>query len=249
MAPVDRRRQRATLGAMDVFITVHRSLDPIAAEIARDLLEEAGIAARLLGGGGDVLGGRLGESRVEVPAADAALAEQILASHADALATSEDEDDAAPGPEAPRPLRPLLAAGVAPICPGGGHFYARRPVVGGMILAGQVAALVALAVAGRRAANLAAVWALGLFLFDVVGAQLALRAENRGVRASSTRQATLGAVLLALVGGAAALSAPVLERIQTGRRGPMGRGAAEGWRTGPTRPSDLPFPLHLDLTR
>jgi len=234
---------------MDGFVTVHRSLDPVAAEIAHDLLEQAGLAARLVGPGQS-----LGESRVEVAAASRAEAERILAAHADEIAPLEQPEDAEPEepePPGPRRLRPLLAAGVAPVCPGGGHFYAGRTIIGGLILTGQIAALVCVVAGGPRAATVAFLWAIGLFLFDLVGSQLAVRAANRGRRASRVRQATAGAVVLAAVGFVAALTAPFVDRLHAGRRGSSARGRASGdaWRAGATRPEDLPFPFHLDLTR
>lgn len=218
---------------MDPFVTVHRSGGPLIAEIARDLLEEAGVPAQVSEASGEI--------RVAVPAGARAQAEAILAAHAEMLAPDDAE------PAAPKPLRPLLAAGVTPVCPGGGHFYAHRPIVGGLILGGQVVALVALATGGPRTATIAALAAIGLFFFDVVGGQLAVRAENRGRHARGARQATIGAVVFALVGTVATLVAPVVERLHFGRRGVHGPGDA--WRAGTTRPEDLPFPLHLDLTR
>jgi hypothetical protein len=226
---------------MEPLVTVHRSRGPLTAEIARDLLEDAGLVPHLTPGLD-----ALGETRVAVPASLRARAEAVLAAHAEVLAPDPEESE--PEPAGPRPLRALLAAGVTPVCPGGGHFYARRPVVGGLILGGQLLALGALAAGGPRLATVAALGALGLFLYDVVGGQLAVRAENHGRRPSGARQATVGAVVLAVVGGVAALGAPVVERLHLGRRGAHG-GSGEGWRAGATRPEDLPFPLHLDLTR
>lgn len=219
---------------MEPFVTVHRSRGPLVAEIARDLLEDAGVSSQVIEAGG--------ETCVAVPEGAREKAEAVLAAHAEMLAPEEAE------PAAPKKLRHLLAAGVTPVCPGGAHFYAHRRVIGALILGGQVVALIALATGGPRIATVAALAALGLFVFDVVGGQLAVRAENRGRHASSARQATTGAVVFALVGTVATLVAPFVERLHFGRRGPHA-GPGDAWRAGTTRPEDLPFPLHLDLTR
>ena len=221
---------------MEPFVTVHRSGGPLIAEIACDLLEEAGVPARVVEVGG--------ESCVGVPESARARAEAVLATHAEVLAPDEPE----PEPPTPRPLRPLLAAGVTPVCPGGAHFYAHRRVTGALILGGQVVALAALATGGPRTATIAALSVIGLFVFDVIGGQLAVYAENRGRRASPARQATVGAVVFAVVGTVATVVSPFVERLHVGRRAAHG-GPGDSWRAGAARPEDLPFPLHLDLTR
>jgi len=237
---------------MPRFVTVHRSFDPIAAEIARDLLVDAGLTARLSGASTGAVG--LGPALVEVPEAAREDAERILAAHADDLAAPDAEPDVADEPvasqaEVPHPLRALLAAGVTPVCPGGGHLYARRRVLGVLILIAQLTALVTCIVGGPRGATAAAVFAIGLFLFDLVGAQLAVRAENRGRRPSATRQAATGAVLVALLGGVTVLATPYLVRIHFLRHGASDPDDAERMRSRSTAPADLPFPLHLDFTR
>src|SRR5688572_21529166 len=116
---------------MPELVTIHRTADALEAEILGDLLVEEGIEAR-------VLGARLGaaplalasemEARIDVPARDAGAARRVVAEHLAAVRVEpepEDEDE----PRDPPRLNPLLAAGVIGICPGGAHFYARRPLL------------------------------------------------------------------------------------------------------------------------
>ena len=88
---------------MEPFVTVHRSRGPLIAEIARDLLEDAGVSSQVVEAGG--------ETCVAVPARAREKAEVVLAANAEMLAPDEAE------PAAPKKLRHLLAAGVTPICP------------------------------------------------------------------------------------------------------------------------------------
>ena len=237
------------------FVTVHRTFDAIEAEIVRDLLLEDGIAARLLGGAARPQAALFGtataiESRIDVPAEEAERAGRQVAMHLEALSEAQldgADDESTPDPETPRPLRPLLAAGVVGICPGGAHFYARRPLVGLAILAGQAAALATLLGngPGRPAAAIAL---FALVVVDLVGGQLAVRAWNRGVRPSRPRQAFAGALVLAGCGAFAAALGPLIERLP-GRRSPYRGAQQQVLRRAVDDPRTLPFPLFLDLRR
>ncbi len=225
-------------------VTLHRGHDPVAAEILVDLLEQAGVPARRFGGSpGAPFGSALVETRVDVPAEHEDEARRVLAAHAGAVALPDEEPAE---PAADPALRPLLAAGVTPICPGAAHVYARRPLLGAVILAGQSAAIALMFVAGRRPAAAAALFACGLFLFDLVGGQLAVRAHNRGARRGRAWQLATGALVCLGLGGLAAVCAPLLERMQA-RRGFESRARDNEFREGAARPEQLPFPLHLDL--
>src|SRR5262245_47131365 len=136
----------------DVFVTVHRTADPIQAEVLADLLEQSGLDARVLGApGAAVFGaGDLTDLRVEVRGSQVReareLVEAYLSSEQPAFADEEEEeeedDEQEAKPEAPPRLSPLLAAGVVPVLFGGGHFYARRAWTGAAIAVGQVVAIV-----------------------------------------------------------------------------------------------------------
>ena len=71
-------------------------------------------------------------------------------------------------PPAPRRLRPIIAIGAAPLLPGAGHFYARRPVIGALIVGAFVAFFVVLAGGPRRQAA-AVLWLVGIVVFDAAG--------------------------------------------------------------------------------
>jgi hypothetical protein len=238
------------------FVTVHRTFDAVEAEIVRDLLVEDGVSARLLGGAArpaELFGPATAvESRVDVPAEEAGRAGPLVVMHLEALREAQPEPEPADDSPAPasRPLSPLLAAGVVGIWPGGGHLYARRPLVALAILAGQVAALATL-IGGPghgRAASAAAVVVVTLLVVDLVGGQLAVRAHNRGLRLSRPRQALSGALILAGAGALAATLAPLLERLP-GRRSHTRHGPHQILRRAPDDPRNLPFPLFLDFRR
>ncbi len=227
------------------FITVHRSQDPIAAEIVRDLLVDDGLDARLLGGTAEGTLNFGAESRIDVRAEHEPRARRIIEAHLGELGPALESDDERASPPS---LRALLAAGVV-LCPGGAHFYTRRPLTGGAILAGQLAMIVTMAAAGPRAASGAALFACGLLLYDLVAGQLAVRAWNRGARPAPLRQLAHAALLFMGMGAVAIACAPFLERLQLPHRKGGGGSRSPGHeiRARSGDPARLPFPLHLDL--
>lgn len=237
----------------DRYVTVHRSADAIEAEIVRDVLVNAGIPARLLGLRREAPLGVTAattESRIDVPAADLDEARAVVAGALESLRQSVVNDEAAAEADSvveplERPLRALLAAGVVPVCPGGGHFYARRPLTGVAIAAGELAAVIALAHGGSRGAWGAVTLAL-LMLADLVGAQLAVRAWNRGARGTRLRQALHGLAMLVGAGAIANVVAPAMAHATWRRHGPT---PYQELHEGAPHPSSLPFPLHLDFRR
>lgn len=207
------------------FVIVHRTYDPIQAELVGSLLREAGIPARVTGTRSGALIGvaqNILEVHIAVPESQAGQATDFLEAYFSAEPVDEaDEasegqaDDAETlepeGPESdtnePRPveLRPLLAAGSAFLTFGVGHLYARRPVTAVALGVGQLVAMVYL-VTGTQWSD----WTLGLtavigvLLCDVIGAVVAARAHRRGVRRGVAWQAGLG---LLYVGGVLAVAA------------------------------------------
>jgi hypothetical protein len=175
-------------------------------------------------------------------------AERQVAAHLEALREAEpvEADESVPISTESRPLRPLLAAGVVGLCPGGAHFYARRPLVGLAILVGQAAALATLLGngAGRGAAAVALV---ALVLVDLVGGQLAVRAWNRGLRPSRARQAFSGRWCWRAPGALAAAVGPLIDRLP-GRRSPFRSAPHQVLRRAVDDPRNLPFPLFPGLS-
>lgn len=235
----------------DRYVTVHRGADAVEAEILRDVLVDAGIDARLLGLRQEAPLGvtpATTESRVDVPAPDVEEARAVVAGALQSLRAPVVDEDAGDSVAEPleRPLRPLLAAGVVPVCPGGGHFYARRPLTAVAIAAGELAAVIALAHGGTRGAWGALTLVL-LMLADLAGAQLAVRAWNRGARATQLRQALRG--LLMLLGAGTIANALVPAAMHAAARRHGRHTPYQELHQGAPHPGSLPFPLHLDLRR
>lgn len=202
---------------MSDFVVVHRTFDPIEVEIVVDILVQNGIDARGLGTRhGAIIGVGQGilEQRVEVPASRADEAREILAaflaSRAPAAAVPATPAKAAESAERPR-RSAVLAAGAVLVVFGGGHFYARRGWSGLVLGLAQLAAIVTIVTAADL--GFVAMRAAGLFVFallavDLVGAQRAVRAWNRGESRTAARQIGSTLAVVAVVAlGCAAISA------------------------------------------
>jgi Putative prokaryotic signal transducing protein len=229
------------------YVTVHRTYDPLLAEMLGDLLRQEGIDARVLGSQASAIFGAAQsflQTRIDVPEADAARAQEVIV----AVQTEEDEPERpvlAPEVEAPPRLSAVRALGIAPLIPGGGHFVARRAFVGGAVLLAQLVAIAAMVAGDARQATAGAITAVGLLLFDVIGGALAVRAFNRGARVSHVRQMLTALLALFGLGAAGAVLAPAVMRLK-----PAHRAADEfddhAIRPGQLTPNDLPFPLRPD---
>jgi hypothetical protein len=219
----------------DEFQTIHRTSDPIEAEILADLLCQNGIDARVIGTRHGALIGvaqHILQLRVEVPAhqvkdgceiVDAYVAEHRADPSEQGAAQAEDEDDEDEDDEVAHRarLRPLLAAGITPIVPGGGHFYARRPAAAFVVILGYLGALSTLVTAPDRDREMTAMLLFaGMLLFDLVGSQAAVRSFNRGVRASTKRQLAVALSVLAAVAAGSRLVAPYIPDLPS-RQMPM----------------------------
>jgi hypothetical protein len=238
-------------------VTVHRGYDPVQAEVLADVLREEGIAVRVRSNGMSAILGAsaLIESRIDVAGEDAARAGEVVAAFlAEPNAGDQALDDELgrePEPalsrevELPSRVVPMLAIGVAPLIPGGGHFVARRRVVGFAVLIGQICAIAGMSSSSRQQSTAAAALALGLLVFDVIGGWLAARAYNRGARASTTRQLVTALAALLGLGALASAAAPTLMKLRPPVRSWQPGDEAPGIRNG--APERLPFPLHLDF--
>lgn len=216
------------------FVIVHRTYDPIQAELLGDLLRDSGIAARVLGTRSAALVGvasNIMQMHIEVPAAQAGAAtdfleayfgedgEELLRREGLLEDTPGEDDEAESGsrpaarltPPGEDPRRPLVAAGAVMLLFGFGHLYARRPWTAAVLAGGQIWALCVLAGASSwpELAEGATLFS-SILLFDLVGAQLACRAANRGVRRAASAQLALGA---AFVAAAVALGSTLGPRI------------------------------------
>ncbi|HUS69027.1 MAG TPA: hypothetical protein VMZ28_31035 [Kofleriaceae bacterium] len=208
------------------FVIVHRTYDPIQADLVGDLLRDAGIAARVVGtrsGASIGVGQVIMEVHIAVPQSQAGQAtdflEAFLASDAPATDADADPDsDSDPDPATERELRPMFAAGSAFLTFGVGHLYARRPWTAAALAAGQIVAMYYL-FAGRNWDD----WTIGITLLasiiacDLVGATVATRAHRRGIRRGVAWQAGFGALY---VGGSMALALAVGPRLADPTVGP-----------------------------
>jgi hypothetical protein len=215
--------------ADDGYLTIFSTTDLAEGELVAELLQGEGIAARfryvsaaLIGAGPQIF-----ETRVDVPAESEARTRELLADlayvgAADDAEAEPEEDDQIDGEDEPEPeiipkRRPLLA-GVAFLIPGGGHFYARRPLTGLVLLAAVVYCWVTTQLSAAIARNeLKAEIGFGmfvtLFVCDFVGGVRACRAANRGDgRPAPSQQIFRGLVLVVVslaAGGAFAAAAAI----------------------------------------
>jgi len=208
------------------FVIVHRTYDPIQADLLGDLMRDAGLAVRVTGtrsGAAIGVGQNILEVSIAVPADQAGEATDFLEAYF--AGEPGETDDAAPEDEeevadaAERPLRPLFAAGSAFITFGVGHLYARRPWTAAALAAGQVVAIYFL-VAGQRWDDwtVGATMLIGVIAADVVGSMIAVRAHNAGVRRGSAFQAGMGLAYASAAMGFALAIGPTLADPSKGPR-------------------------------
>jgi hypothetical protein len=109
----------------------------------------------------------------------------------------------------PRRLRPIFAAALVLFLPGACHLYARRLWTALSIGIGEVVALFTLFGYPNWTTYVTALLALGgCLLFDLIGAQLAVRAYNAGQRPGRGKQALTGLVGVGLIAALSFLLGP-----------------------------------------
>jgi hypothetical protein len=215
------------------FVIVHRTYDPIQADLLGDLLRDAGVAARVTGtrsGAAIGVGQNILEVSIAVPEAQAGEATDFLEAYfaggEEATAAAElpeDEDvEEREGEQAmrERPLRPLFAAGSSFITFGVGHLYARRPWTAAALAAGQAVAIYFLVV-GQRWDDwtIGATMLVGVIAADLVGSMVAVRAYNVGIRRGAAFQSVVGlAYASAAIGLALAVGPTLADPTQGPRR-------------------------------
>lgn len=205
------------------FVIIHRTYDPIQAEILGEIMRDNGLAARVLGTRNGALVGvaqNIMQLHIEVPAEQAGAATDFLEAYFESdgaqllreqgILADDDEDDepAVADSDEPAPLRPLFAAGSVLLMFGGAHWYVRRPATAILLACAQIYALSN--VVGSAWSEVAT----GLVMFgavltlDLVGGQLAVRSRNRGVSSSFARDLLNGTAFAAIAVAVASYVGP-----------------------------------------
>ena len=194
------------------FIIVHRSYDALLLDHLGEMLRDAGVAAKVLGTRDAAIigvGSSITELNISVPESQAAEAtdflEAFFADEGEALLAQEglldEEDEDEDEDDGPAPLLPMFA-GVAVLFCGLGHVYARRRITGLFFVFGFISGFVLLADARSEQELFGLGLGMGvLIISDFVGAQIAVRAYNRGVRRGILYQVAAGAIILAVTFG------------------------------------------------
>lgn len=207
----------------DCYVIVHRSYDPIIAEHLGQMLRDSGIAARVLGTRSAALvgvGQNVMQVHIEVPLSQAGPATDFLEDYfetdgAELLAeqgVGADDDDDEPqqlDEEQQRQLSALFAAGSCVLIFGFGHIYSRRMFTAVAIAAGQFWGIRVFVNSTEWAGVVTGTVVFAtLMLCDVIGAQLAVREYNRGVRRGAGFQIAVGAAFVSLAMALASVIGP-----------------------------------------
>jgi hypothetical protein len=210
--------------AADGFKTIQRSMTVAEGEMFAELFRREGIDVRFhpMTGAAIGTGQQVTDLRIDVPIDAEARVRELLSEleyvgsthdEAGAEGEAEEESDAESEPASPamRPRRPKLAAGIAFLVPGGGHFHARRPwtglVVASTLFCGWLSSF-SLVHASFGAEMLFGAL-IALVLADSIGGARASTQENRGIHPDQMRQLANGFVLLACASAAGAVFATV----------------------------------------
>lgn len=216
----------------DSYVTVHKTNDPIEAEMLEELLRDSGLDVRLLGTRNAALLGaaqHIMKLRLEVPAEQEEQAKELLKAYTakgepsgeqpEVQVSADEEADWARHRER---LSHVKAAGATVVIFGGSHMYARRPYTSLFIALGQLLAFAGLLFGSYLEHNAATLLFFGLLLFDLIFGQLAIKAWNRGERVGKGKQAmsgflaVLGLVLLGVLLAPHYVPRPTLEELRRG---------------------------------
>jgi hypothetical protein len=193
--------------AADGFTTITRAMTVAEGEMFAELFRREGIDVNFHPMIGATIGSgeQICDLRIDVPIASEARVRELL-SELEYVGTTlnervaVDDDDAEPEAPAAPPRRPLLAAGVAFLFPGGGHFHARRPwtglLVGTTLVCGWISSWGS---SWRESFTGEMLFGslIALVFVDAIAGRRAAMAENRGIHPGQASQFARGFVMVA----------------------------------------------------
>jgi hypothetical protein len=193
--------------AADGFTTIQRAMTVAEGEMFAELFRREGVEVRFhpLMGAAIGSGEQICDLRIDVPIESEARVRELL-SELQYVGTTRDEpmaqadDEAEPDAPAVPPRRPLLAAGIAFLFPGGGHFHARRPWTGLLVGTTLVCGWISRWGSSWResfAGELLFGSLVALVFVDAIAGRRAAMAENRGIHPGQARQFARGFVMVA----------------------------------------------------
>ena len=208
--------------AADGFTTIQRAMTVAEGEMFAELFRREGIEVHFhpLMGAAIGTGEQVCDLRIDVPIESEARVRELL-SELEYVGTTPDEAQPEESEQAEVPAapavprrRPVLAAGIAFLVPGGGHFHARRPwtglVVGSTLVCGWLGTFALfLSLHTSFGAEMLFGAVVALVLADSIGGARAAMQENRGVHPDQSRQLARGFMLLACAAAAGATFATV----------------------------------------
>ena len=204
--------------AADGFTTIQRAVTVAEGEMLAELLRREGIDVNFHPMIGATIGSgeQICDLRIDVPIESEARVRELL-SELEYLGTTlnergadGDDDDAEPEAPAAPPRRPLLAAGVAFLFPGGGHFHARRPWTGLLVGTTLVCGWISRWGSSWRESFTGEMLfgsLIALVFVDAIAGRRAAMAENRGIHPGQARQFARGFVMMACAVAAGAVFA------------------------------------------
>ena len=203
--------------AADGFTTIQRAMTVAEGEMFAELFRREGIEVHFHPMIGATIGSgeQICDLRIDVPVESEARVRELL-SELEYVGTTRDEalaqdgDEAEPEAPAAPPRRPLLAAGIAFLFPGGGHFHARRPWTGLLVGTTLVCGWISRWGSSSResfAGELLFGSLVALVFVDAIAGRRAAMAENRGIHPGQARQFARGFVMLACAAAVGAVFA------------------------------------------
>ena len=193
--------------AADGFTTIQRAMTVAEGEMFAELFRREGIDVNFHPMIGATIGSgeQICDLRIDVPIESEARVRELL-SDLEYIGTTlnergtADDDDAEPEAPAAPPRRPLLAAGVAFLFPGGGHFHARRPWTGLLVGSTLVCGWISRWGSSWRESFTGEMLfgsLVALVFVDAIAGRRAAMAENRGIHPGQASQFARGFVMMA----------------------------------------------------